>query len=93
MPRKSLIGATKRNKHLGELGTLYCVNSRSDVSGAVVNGVRRTAYLFAYLPSVEKVPSFVKADDERKPTTEITAQRMWRCGIQMTTLKKIATNQ
>lgn len=35
-----LLGATKRNKHLGELGTLYCLSSRSDVSRAVVNGVR-----------------------------------------------------
>ena len=30
------MGATKRNKHLGELGTLYCTSSRSDVSRAVV---------------------------------------------------------
>lgn len=35
-----LLGATKRNKHLEELGTLYLVKDRSDVSRAVVNGVR-----------------------------------------------------
>ena len=29
----------------------------------------------AYLPSVEKVPSFVKAYDEIKPTTEIAVDR------------------
>ena len=32
-------------------------------------------FRFAYVPSVQKVPSFVKADDEIKPTTKIVAAR------------------
>ena len=37
--------------------------------------IRKSSHEFAYLPSVEKVPSFVRADDELKPTTEIAVDR------------------